>query len=66
MMTIHQWEVEATRALQILVGWLTSPQFYAQIGAIVVAIAIAHFANRQIKTKTPYFRSPPELGALLR
>jgi small-conductance mechanosensitive channel len=65
-MTLFQWEVEATNALQILVGWLVSPQFYAQIGAIIVAVAIAHFANRQIKTKTPYFRSPPEHGALLK
>jgi small-conductance mechanosensitive channel len=66
MMTIHQLEVEATKALQILVGWLVSPQFYAQIGAIIIAVAVAHFANRQIKTKTPYFRSAPEQGALLK
>lgn len=65
-MTIDQAELEATRLLQILVGWLVSPQFYAQIGAIIVAVAIAHFANRQIKTKTPYFRSPPEQGTLLK
>ena len=65
-MTIDQAQIEATKALQILLGWLTSPQFYAQIGAIIVAVAIAHFANRQIKTKTPYFRSTPEHGALLK
>lgn len=65
-MTIHQWEVEGIEALQIFVGWLVSPQFYAQIGAIIIAIAVAHFANRQIKTKTPYFRSAPEQGALLK
>jgi small-conductance mechanosensitive channel len=66
MMTLFQWEVEATKALQVLVGWLVSPQFYAQIGAIIVAVAVAHFANRQIKTKTPYFRSQPEQGSLLK
>ncbi|MGE4253478.1 MAG: mechanosensitive ion channel family protein [Parvibaculaceae bacterium] len=66
MMTIDQVEIEATRLLQIFVGWLVSPQFYAQIGAIIVAVALAHFANRQIKAKTPYFRSPPEQGALLK
>lgn len=65
-MTIDQWEIEATKALQIFVGWLTSPQFYAQIGAVILAVAIAHFANRQIKTKTPYFRSAPEQGTLLK
>ena len=66
MMTIDQAQFEATKSLQILVGWLVSPQFYAQIGAIILAVAIAHFANRQIKTKTPYFRSAPEQGALLK
>lgn len=65
-MTIDQAELEATKILQIFVGWLVSPQFYAQIGAIIVAIAVAHFANRQIRTKTPYFRSAPEQGALLK
>lgn len=58
--------MEATRVLQIFVGWLISPQFYAQIGAIILAVAIAHFANRQIKSKTPYFRTMPEGGALLK
>ncbi len=66
LMMIDQWQVEGTKILQILVGWLVSPQFYAQIGAIVVAIAVAHFANRQIKTRTPYFRSPPEHGRLMK
>lgn len=65
-MTIDQAQFEATKALQIFVGWLTSPQFYAQIGAIILAVAIAHFANRQIKTKTSYFRSAPEQGGLLK
>ena len=65
-MTIDQLESEATRLLQIFVGWLVSPQFYAQIGAIIVAVALAHFANRQIKSKTPYFRSQPEQGSLLK
>jgi small-conductance mechanosensitive channel len=65
-MTIDQAELEATRVLQIFVGWLTSPQFYAQIGAIILAVAIAHFANRQIKSKTPHFRTMPEEGALLK
>jgi small-conductance mechanosensitive channel len=65
-MTIDQAQIEATKVLQIFVGWLVSPQFYAQIGAIIVAVAVAHFANRQIKTRTPYFRSAPEHGALLK
>ncbi|TMJ41302.1 MAG: mechanosensitive ion channel [Alphaproteobacteria bacterium] len=65
-MTIDQAQIEATKALQILVGWLTSPQFYAQIGAIILAVVVAHFANRQIKTRTPYFRCAPEKGALLK
>src|SRR5436190_2266941 len=65
-MTIDQAQIEATKALQILVGWLTSPQFYAQIGAIILAVVVDHFANRQIKTRKPYFRRAPEKGALLK
>ncbi|HTN96201.1 MAG TPA: mechanosensitive ion channel domain-containing protein [Nordella sp.] len=65
-MTIDQAEIEATRAWDILFGWLVSAQFYAQIGAIILAVALAHFANRQIKAKTPYFKSPPEQGAFLK
>lgn len=29
-------------------------------------MAIAHFAGRQIKAKTPYFKAPPEQGTLLK
>ncbi len=65
-MTIDQAEVVATRVMEILLGGLVSSQFYAQIGAIILAVAIAHFANRQIKAKTPYFKAPPEQGALLK
>jgi small-conductance mechanosensitive channel len=66
MMTIDQVQTEATRLLQIFIGWLVSPQFYAQIGAIVIAMALAHFVNRQIKGKTPYFRVPPDGAALIK
>src|SRR4029078_13009094 len=66
MMTIDQVQAEATRLLQIFIGWLVSPQFYAQIGAIVIAMALAHFVNRQIKGKTPYFGVPPDGAALIK
>ena len=39
-MTIDQAEIEATRILDILLGWLVSPQFYAQIGAVILAVAV--------------------------
>ncbi|MGE3873967.1 MAG: mechanosensitive ion channel family protein [Parvibaculaceae bacterium] len=65
-MTVDQAQAEAARLFQIFVGWLVSPQFYAQIGAIIIAVALAHLITRQIKSKTPYFRSPPEQGGLLK
>src|SRR5690242_13660586 len=64
MMTIDQVQTEATRLLQIFIGWLVSPQFSAQIGAIVIAMALAHLVNRQTKGRTTYFRIPPD-GAQL-
>ena len=62
MITIDQLESEATRLLQILVGWLVSPQFYAQIGAIIVAVALAISPMaRSSRRRFIYFRQPEQV-----
>ncbi len=46
--------------------WAASPQFYAQIGAIVAAVLIARLAARIIRNKVPYFNQEPGEGPLLK
>jgi small-conductance mechanosensitive channel len=65
-MTIDDFKGHAERLLATLVEWATSPQFYAQIGAIIVAVSIATFLARQIRTKLPFFSTEPWPGPLLK
>ncbi|MCB1380522.1 MAG: mechanosensitive ion channel [Alphaproteobacteria bacterium] len=48
--------------LEVLTGWLMSPQFYAQVGAIVVAAAVARIVGRQILARTPLLSAAPPEG----
>lgn len=52
--------------LPTLIEWATSPQFYAQIGAIIVAIAVASIVARQIRSKVAIFNTEPVLGPFLK
>jgi small-conductance mechanosensitive channel len=65
-MTLDTLKAEALSILATITGWLQSPQFYAQLGAIVVAIAAAHFAGRQIRAKVPIFSVEPDTGPVLK
>ncbi|MGI9388063.1 MAG: hypothetical protein ACR2OX_11585, partial [Methyloligellaceae bacterium] len=46
-------------------GWAQSPTFYAQLGAIIVAVIAAHFAAGSIRKKVSVFRDEPNAGPLL-
>ncbi len=46
-------------------GWAQSPTFYAQIGAIIIAVLAAHFAARGIAKNVSVFRDEPSDGPLL-
>jgi len=59
-------EAFAWDALKTLIGWATSPQFYAQLAAIVIAVALAQFAARQIRTRVPFFQKQPKKGVFLK
>lgn len=52
--------------LGVLTGWLTSPQFYAQVGAIIVAVLAAHLLARQINARVVLFKSVPVEGPFLK
>jgi small-conductance mechanosensitive channel len=65
-MTLEELQVRAFAILDTVTGWLTSPQFYAQIGAIIVAITVAWIAARAIRRGIAFFKSPPAEGRLLK
>ena len=49
---LANWPVWRDRILDTLIGWATSPQFYSQVGAIMLAwllaLPLARFVNRRI------------------
>jgi hypothetical protein len=47
-MTLEQVQALAEGWLVKLQGWLTSPQFYAQVLIVIAAWAISRVATRQI------------------
>jgi small-conductance mechanosensitive channel len=52
--------------LDILVGWLSSPQFYAQVIAIIAGIILARIAAKQVLAKLWLLNVAPSEGKLLR
>ncbi|MDA7947625.1 MAG: mechanosensitive ion channel [Hyphomicrobiaceae bacterium] len=46
-------------------GWAQSPAFYAQVGAILIAVIAAHFAARSVSRRVAVFRDEPGEGPLL-
>ncbi len=49
-----------------IIEWAKTPQFYAQIGAIVIAWLLGIIIARQILRYIPWFSRPVESGRLLR
>lgn len=66
MPDLTPYKAQAQHYLDILVGWLSSPQFYAQVIAIVAAIILARIAAKQILAKLWLFNAEPTEGKLLR
>jgi small-conductance mechanosensitive channel len=66
MPNLDALKAQAQRILDVLIGWLSSPQFYAQAIAIVAAIIIARIAAKQIREKVFLFNADPAEGKLLR
>lgn len=66
MPTVDDLQAFGLRILDTLIGWATSPQFYAQIGASILAVFVAHFASKYVKARVPLFSSPPREGPFLK
>lgn len=64
-MDLAPYKAQAQHYLDILVGWLSSPQFYAQVIAIIAAVLIARIAAKQILAKLWLFNADPVEGKLL-
>jgi hypothetical protein len=59
MKTIEELQVYGLKALATVLDWATSPQFYAQVGAIILAVAAAQIVAKQIRTRVPFFKKNP-------
>jgi small-conductance mechanosensitive channel len=56
----------ALELLELLKGWLASPQFYAQVIAVVGLWLVAKIATKQILARVPLLREEPLEGRFLR
>lgn len=52
--------------LETTASWATSPQFYAQLGYVTLAVAIAYVMARMVKRLVPVFHKQPDSGRFLR
>jgi small-conductance mechanosensitive channel len=52
--------------LDVLKGWLASPQFYAQVIAVVLLWIAAKLLARQLLARVPLLREEPQEGRFLR
>jgi small-conductance mechanosensitive channel len=66
MPNLDTLKAQAQHILDILLSWLSSPQFYAQVIAIVAAVIIGRIIAKQIQAKLFLFNAEPTEGKLLR
>ena len=59
IMNVDSLKAEALQLLDILAKWAVSPKFYAQIIAIVAAIALAWVLTKILKRKLCFLHTPP-------
>ncbi|NNE22615.1 MAG: hypothetical protein HKN11_08395, partial [Rhizobiales bacterium] len=52
--------------IETVLKWATSPQFYAQVAGIIVAVLLARVVARQLAKRVPLFSQEPVDGALLK
>ncbi|NJM29085.1 MAG: hypothetical protein HC855_02170 [Rhizobiales bacterium] len=65
-MNVNRLQDLAYEWLNTLMGWLSSPQFYAQAAAIAVGVLAARLLAGQIVARAAVFRDEPTEGALLK
>lgn len=65
-MDVETLKTQAQQYLDVLIGWLSSPQFYAQVIAIIAAVLIGRIAAGQTVKRVPLLKSEPADGKFLR
>lgn len=65
-MTLDTLKTQGLDLLGRAQGWLTSPQFYAQVIAIAAAWVLAKLAARQVVARVPLLAAEPTEGRFLR
>jgi len=60
MIDMEFYRDQALEIWAVVLGWLQSPPFYAQIGAIVAAWFIARFAARFVRRRVPFLSAQPQ------
>ncbi|MEM7633758.1 MAG: mechanosensitive ion channel domain-containing protein [Pseudomonadota bacterium] len=58
MLSIEELKAHGLEILDKIAGWATSPQFYAQIGAVAVAVLVARLVASQLRKRVPVMREP--------
>ena len=66
MMDFSQWQEQAQSLLQLALGWLKSPQFYAQVVAIIAVWLAIRISARAIVSKLWLFNTEPVDGRLVK
>lgn len=54
------WQETGNDILNQLIAWFTSPQFYAQVAAILLCVAAAWFLARMLNQRVSWFSTTPE------
>jgi len=54
------WITQGQAILDQLIAWLISPQFYAQVGAIVIAVLVAKRAAKELQARVSWFAETPD------
>jgi small-conductance mechanosensitive channel len=65
-LNLDMLQARAMDYVAVLQGWLASPQFYAQVIAIVVMWVVAKLAARMVLARVPLLREEPVEGRFLR
>ena len=64
MFDLEPYKAMAQSWLQTLIGWLSSPQFYAQAGAIIASWVLARILARTLLARISFLREEPRDGRL--
>ena len=64
MIDLEPYKAMAQGWLQILVGWLSSPQFYAQVGAVIACWVLARILAQTLLARVSFLRVEPKEGRL--